>query len=199
MDSDSPFASGLIYEIQDYSVIVSVLDSMFYSWGREFPLTYSRWIWYHANRIPVQMELVGKRIFPFTLFLLACLFALRNQKALDFTKIFLQKEKKIAGHRYFLWSLWYPCFGLLVTSALGFKVRVDPLACHLWVIEFSVSPLVQHLLTFWWPAWHPSPPHPCSYEQALVGLKIRIYHVCYCLTTWEQADAYCLSYAGSAY
>ena len=26
----------------------------------------------------------------------------------------------------FLWGQWYPCFGLLVTSALGFKVRLDP-------------------------------------------------------------------------
>ena len=28
----------------------------------------------------------------------------------------------------FLWDHWYPCFGLLVTSALGFKARVD-IAC----------------------------------------------------------------------
>ena len=95
MDSDSPFASGLIYEIQDYSIIVSVLYSMFYSWGWEFPLTYSRWFWYHTKRIPFQMELVGKSAFSFTFFFLACLFALRNQKALDFTKIFLKiKERK---------------------------------------------------------------------------------------------------------
>ena len=31
---------------------------------------------------------------------------------------------------------WYPCFGLLVTSALGFKARVDPpLACFQWWIQ----------------------------------------------------------------
>ena len=31
----------------------------------------------------------------------------------------------------FLWGHRYPCFGLLVTSALGFKARVDSLACFL--------------------------------------------------------------------
>ena len=32
----------------------------------------------------------------------------------------------------FLWGHWYPCFTLLVTSALGFKARVDPsLVCFL--------------------------------------------------------------------
>ena len=31
----------------------------------------------------------------------------------------------------FLWGHWHPCFGLLVTSALGFKARVDSLACFL--------------------------------------------------------------------
>ena len=35
------------------------------------------------------------------------------------------------GHKSFLWGHWYPCFGLLVTSALGFKVRVDSLTCML--------------------------------------------------------------------
>ena len=28
-------------------------------------------------------------------------------------------------YQCFLWSHWYPCFGLLVISALGFKARVD--------------------------------------------------------------------------
>ena len=36
------------------------------------------------------------------------------------------------GHQSFLWLLWYPCFELLVTSAPGFRVRVDPsLVCFL--------------------------------------------------------------------
>ena len=33
--------------------------------------------------------------------------------------------KKIGGHKFFLWGHWYPCFGLLLTSALGLKARVD--------------------------------------------------------------------------
>ena len=46
--------------------------------------------------------------------------------------------------------LCWACFGLLVTSFLGFKARVDPLACMLCCLcttESSDSPLVQHLLT----------------------------------------------------
>ena len=35
--------------------------------------------------------------------------------------------KKIGGHKSFLWGHWYPCFRLLITSALGFKARVDSL------------------------------------------------------------------------
>ena len=35
-------------------------------------------------------------------------------------------------HKSFSWGHWYPCFGLLVMSALGFKARVDfSLACFL--------------------------------------------------------------------
>ena len=32
--------------------------------------------------------------------------------------------KVFGGHESFLWGHWYPCFGLLVTSPLGFKARV---------------------------------------------------------------------------
>ena len=41
-------------------------------------------------------------------------------------------------------------------SALGFKTRVDPLACrlrHLHATESSDSVLVQYLLTSWLPPW----------------------------------------------
>ena len=47
-----------------------------------------------------------------------------------------------------MWVHWYPCFGLLVTSALGIKARVVPLACmfhRLYAMDFSDSPLVQNL------------------------------------------------------
>ena len=44
--------------------------------------------------------------------------------------------KHFGGHMSFLWGHWYPCFGLLVTSALGFKARVDSLACFLACVLF---------------------------------------------------------------
>ena len=38
----------------------------------------------------------------------------------------------LVGHRPYFWCRWYPCFGLLVMSAMGFKTRVDlSLACFL--------------------------------------------------------------------
>ena len=52
-----------------------------------------------------------------------------------------------------------PCFGLLVTSALDFKARVDSPVCvlhYLCQTESSDSPLVSQLLTPWWPAWQPN-------------------------------------------
>ena len=59
----------------------------------------------------------------------------------------------------------YPSFGLLVTSVLACKARVDPFACvlsHLCAMNSSDSPVVQHLLpsllntrlwTLWWLYW----------------------------------------------
>ena len=38
--------------------------------------------------------------------------------------------KFFGGHKSFSWFHWYPCFGLLVTFALGFKARVDFLLAH---------------------------------------------------------------------
>ena len=67
---------------------------------------------------------------------------------------------------FFLWRHWYPCFGLLVMSALGFKVRVDPsLACLLTAMDSSDSPVVWQLLTSWWPALQLSlfDPHVCKH------------------------------------
>ena len=38
------------------------------------------------------------------------------------------------GHKFFSWGQWYPSFGLLVTSALIFKARVDSsLECLTWI------------------------------------------------------------------
>ena len=55
-----------------------------------------------------------------------------------------------------------PCFGILVTSPLGFKARVGSL-----IRTSSATPA--DLL---WPAWQPSSFVPCTCEQALVGLKL---------------------------
>ena len=61
---------------------------------------------------------------------------------------------------------------------LGFKARVDPLACMLHCLhatESSDSPLVCHLVNTWEPEWQPccSNPHTC--KQALAGLESGVY------------------------
>ena len=48
--------------------------------------------------------------------------------------------------------------------------------CHLHVMDSSDSPLVQHLLTFWWSAWQLSHFYPHTGIQALVGLDFVIEH-----------------------
>ena len=64
----------------------------------------------------------------------------------------------------FFWGHWYPCFGFLVMSPLGFKARVGS-ALFAFFAEANVmyipqdSPLVLHLLTSWWPARSRSLPH----------------------------------------
>ena len=40
--------------------------------------------------------------------------------------IFIFLKKKFGGHKSLSWGHSYPCFGLLVMSALGFKARMDP-------------------------------------------------------------------------
>ena len=40
-------------------------------------------------------------------------------------------KKNFEGHESFSWGHWYPCFGLLVTSALCFFASSDP-QIHLW-------------------------------------------------------------------
>ena len=62
----------------------------------------------------------------------------------------------------FFWDHWYPCFGFLVTSPLGFKARVD---CLIRIAEANVMyvprdpPVVLHLPTSWQPARNRSCPH----------------------------------------
>ena len=56
----------------------------------------------------------------------------------------------LGGHMSFLWGHWYPCFRLLVTSALGYKARVDSLvhflACMLF-LRFTSHATPANLLT----------------------------------------------------
>ena len=78
---------------------------------------------------------------------------LQNLKKNYFWKFF---KKIFEGHQSFFVWLLIPCFGLLLTSALGVKSRVDSLACvfcHSWAADSSDSLLVRHLLTSWRPAW----------------------------------------------
>ena len=64
----------------------------------------------------------------------------------------------------FLGGHWYPCFGFLVMSPLGFKARVGSALFTIFA-EANVmyipqdSPLVLHLLTSWQPACSRSLPH----------------------------------------
>ena len=43
-----------------------------------------------------------------------------------FFSFFLMRLFWLVLHKSFLWGHWYPCFGFLVTSALGFKARMYP-------------------------------------------------------------------------
>ena len=62
------------------------------------------------------------------------------------------------------WGHWYPCFGFLVKSSLGFKARVGSVLFAIFA-EANVmyipqdSPLVLHLPTSWQPVRSQSLPH----------------------------------------
>ena len=63
---------------------------------------------------------------------------------------------------------------------LGFKVRVDLFACmlhYLHAMDFSDSPLVQHLLTCWWTGYcRGILIHVLAHIKTLVGLEPGIDH-----------------------
>ena len=73
-----------------------------------------------------------------------------------------QVNDVFGGHMSFFGGHWYPCFGFLVTSPLGFKAEVG---CLIRIAEANLMyvpqdpPLVLHLLTSWWPAHSQSCPH----------------------------------------
>ena len=78
---------------------------------------------------------------------------------------------------YFSWCHWLPCFRLFVTSALGFKDKMDPFTCihvlspvcdvfltfpsgatsvNLSVASMAADPLT-HILSKHWCEWDPNP------------------------------------------
>ena len=82
----------------------------------------------------------------------------------NFLKIFF---KSFWRTHVLFWGHWYPCFGFLVMSHLGFKARVGSALFAIFA-EANVmyipqdSPLVLHLPTFWRPARSRSLPHSRS-------------------------------------
>ena len=98
---------------------------------------------------------------------------------------------------------WYPCFGLLVTSPLGFKARVGSAlfelsgGVHVTLHVPWDSPLVWHLLTSWWPAWQLSHLFHIPASRWCDSKPVAIMPP---LTVWDQAGQtlYRLSYPGSA-
>ena len=82
----------------------------------------------------------------------------------DNYRLFFSFFKVFGGHMSFFWGHWYPCFGFLVMSPLGFKARVSSALFAIFA-EANVmyipqdSPLVLHLPTSWWPACSRSLPH----------------------------------------
>ena len=91
---------------------------------------------------------------PLTIFFELLMFCLHLGSFFFFLS-FWRTHVLLGGH-------WYPCFGFLVTSPLGFKARVGFL---IRIAEANVMyvpwdpPLVLHLPTYWLPACIRSCPH----------------------------------------
>ena len=73
------------------------------------------------------------------------------QKSSSYRSFF--SYKIFGGHKSFSWGHWYPCFGLVVTSVMDFKARVNP---FLHAFSPMFSPLVLHLLIALRTEWQPS-------------------------------------------
>ena len=89
-------------------------------------------------------------------------------------KFFLLLFFKIfGGHKFFLWGHWHPCFELLVTSALGFKARVDSLI-RIWRRRRWKVKLILYDLFVWIDAFIKNTSSGCQ----LVWLRYKIsFHV----------------------
>ena len=109
--------------------------------------------------------------------------------------------KCFGGHESFFWGHWYPCFGLPVTSPLGFKARMGSALFELSrgiCVTLHVpwdSPLVWHLLTSWQPAWQPS--HLFQAMRGIGGTRNQELSCCRSQCEIRQTF-YRLSYPGSA-
>ena len=105
-----------------------------WSWKHYRILQYSKW-----SQVKSKKKCFG---YEFNVCVLYFLFFKGHQSFLQRTSVLL-------------WGHWYTCFGLLVTSALGFNTRMEPLTCmlhRLCTMDTTDSPLVWHLLTSWWPS-----------------------------------------------
>ena len=82
--------------------------------------------------------------------------------------VFFFFKKSFWWTHVLFWGHWYPCFGFLVMSPLGFKARVGSALFAIFA-EADVmyipqdSPLVLHLPTFWAAGAQPvTSPHACA-------------------------------------
>ena len=89
--------------------------------------------------------------------------SLRSISSATLADLFFFK-KFLADTHVLFWGHWYPCFGFLVMSPLGFKARVGSALFAIFA-EANVmyipqdSPLVLHLPTSWQPVHSRSLPH----------------------------------------
>ena len=104
---------------------------------------------------------------------------------LFFKKKFCRTWVLFVGH-------WYPCFGLLVMSDVSSGFQSQSGQPYLSLAEAYVlhvpwdSPLVQHLLTSWQPAWQPS----CLFQiPTRHWWDLKPGAIMLPLTVWDQADA----------
>ena len=88
------------------------------------------------------------------------------------------------GNQCFLWGHWYPCFGLLVTSALGFKSFVP---CVHWI------PHINLWCDTCWPLGGRAvfDSHTCTFTASKnEGSSWRIYLKCKILTSFSLSSSF---------
>ena len=80
--------------------------------------------------------------------------------------------KKIGEHKSFLWGNKMPCLWRMPWVSKPGRTLCLCTLCFLCAVDSSDSPLVQHLLTFWWSVLHPSLFYPCTCAQtSIVGTR----------------------------